>query len=179
MQAGVDQDGGGLDFHNASSLVAAGLLDEATVRTAATRLFTARMELGLLDPPETTPFQEPALSLDTDENRQASADAARQGIVLLANSKGALPLPAIQGAAVIGPNADNPSVLLGNYQGERVDPAGRADLPCSRTLRAARASSCHAMSHCRHSPVHHYAPRRAGARAGQQLGGGHVCARLP
>ena len=79
LKSGVDQDGGGADYDRVASLVQEGLLTEAEVRRciptpvlppstphnrcatpqvrlAASRLFAARIELGLLDPPETTPF---------------------------------------------------------------------------------------------------------------------------
>ena len=89
------------------------------MRRAAAHLFSARVDLGLLDPPEASPFLQDLRELDSDANRAASADAARQGIVLLSNPRGTLPLAfgALQGIAIVGPNADNAAVLLGNYQG--------------------------------------------------------------
>lgn len=89
------------------------------MRTAAARLFAARIELGLLDPPEASNFLEDLRELDSDANRAASADAARQGIVLMSNPRGTLPLAlgTLPGVAIIGPNADNAAVLLGNYEG--------------------------------------------------------------
>lgn len=102
-------------------LIQKGLLTEAEVRTAAGRLFQARLELGLLNPPEAAPYtgMTPMEWLDTDAHRAMSYEAAQQGMVLLKNdalagsATGAapvLPLDAskLAGAtvAVIGPNAD-------------------------------------------------------------------------
>jgi beta-glucosidase-like glycosyl hydrolase len=129
LKTGVDQDGGGTDYLNVPALVGEGLLDDATVRQAATRLFTARVSLGLLDPPEAqdhgpwgglgaTPY-DIAGTLDSDAHRAISLDAATDGIVLLSNSAKALPLTRgkVRKVAVVGPNADVQDVLYGNYQG--------------------------------------------------------------
>ena len=120
---GVDQDGGGTDYDNLPALVANATegLTDAVVRKAATRLFRARISLGILDPPQSQPWSDldvPSL-LDTDYHRALSLDAATQGIVLLVNNKATLPLSlsTIRKVAVIGPNADVPSTLYGNYEG--------------------------------------------------------------
>lgn len=121
LAAGVDQDGGGTDFARVGDLIAAGLLSEAQVRRAATRLFTARMSLGLLNPPQSVPYAhlDAPSTLDSPAHRQLSLEAAQQGIVLLTNPHGALPLnpSKLRKVAVIGPNADAPDTLYGNYAG--------------------------------------------------------------
>ncbi|GAU51523.1 hypothetical protein TSUD_413870 [Trifolium subterraneum] len=55
----------------------------------------------------------------TSANQKLAREAARQGIVLLKNSPGSLPLNAraIKSLAVIGPNA-NARTMIGNYEGE-------------------------------------------------------------
>ena len=124
LKVGVDQDGGGTDYAAVPQLVSAGLLTDAEVRTAALRLFKARLELGLLDAPQVSAYSGLAAErfLDTDANRFASYDAARQGMVLLKNN-GSLVLPwsaaSLAGGtvAVVGPNGDNKDVLFGNYEG--------------------------------------------------------------
>lgn len=111
---------GGLDYYNVQTYINEGYLAEADVRRAATNLFAARMKLGILDMPEAQPFQIDALQhLDSAFHRQLSYEAAQQGMVLLKNDNKVLPLAAaaLTGIAVIGPNADNPDVLYGNYQG--------------------------------------------------------------
>ena len=122
LRVGVDQDGGGVDYATAfPGLVASGALALSDVQLAASRLFSARAALGLLDAPEIAPYRDlsPEAALDTDANRALSLDAARQGIVLMKNDGAALPLSPqrLAGVAIVGPNADVPDVLYGNYQG--------------------------------------------------------------
>ncbi|GAU49529.1 hypothetical protein TSUD_407580 [Trifolium subterraneum] len=56
----------------------------------------------------------------TSANHKLAREAARQGIVLLKNSPGSLPLnaKAIKSLAVIGPNANATRTMIGNYEGE-------------------------------------------------------------
>ena len=55
---------------------------------------------------------------DTDQHRQLALKSARESIVLLKNANRALPLKKdLKSIAVIGPNADSPEVLWGNYNG--------------------------------------------------------------
>lgn len=96
-----------------------GLIDEAAVDRAVRRLFTARLRLGMLDPPEQVPYaQIPIESNDSPEHRALARRAARESIVLLRNEDDLLPLSKdLESIAVIGPNADDLEVLLGNYNG--------------------------------------------------------------
>ncbi len=95
-----------------------GLIDEATIDRAVKRLFAARFRLGMFDPPEQTPFAGIPFAInDSPEHRSLALRAARASIVLLKND-GLLPLAkGLKSIAVIGPNADDPSALLGNYRG--------------------------------------------------------------
>jgi beta-glucosidase len=96
-----------------------GLLAEADIDRALTRLFTARFKLGMFDPPNMVPYaQTPHSVNDSPEHRQLALQAARESIVLLKND-GILPLNrhSLRSVAVIGPNADDVEVLLGNYNG--------------------------------------------------------------
>jgi beta-glucosidase len=105
------------------ALVAAvkqGLVSEAEIDHAVKRLFMARFRLGMFDPPEMVPYAKiPFSENDSPEHRRLALDAARESIVLLKNEKNTLPLRKdIKSIAVIGPNADNVQVLLGNYNGQ-------------------------------------------------------------
>jgi beta-glucosidase len=95
-----------------------GLLKESEIDTALIRLFTARMKLGMFDPPEMVPYSKiDEKELDSAEHRTLARALANESIVLLKND-GTLPLK--QGAikiAVVGPLADQTKYLLGNYNG--------------------------------------------------------------
>jgi beta-glucosidase len=96
-----------------------GLLPEADVDRAVKRLFTARMKLGMFDPPADVPYSKITIAQnDTEPHRQLALKAAQETLVLLKNSDNLLPLGTkYKTIAVIGPNADSVDPLLGNYNG--------------------------------------------------------------
>ncbi|MGW7397653.1 beta-xylosidase/alpha-l-arabinosidase [Streptomyces cyaneofuscatus] len=125
--------------------IAEGLVPEALVDRAVRRVLVQKAQLGLLDedwgpvPPAlagATGVDGPeggggssggnpeglrgTVRLDTDENRALARRVAEQAVVLLRND-GTLPLPADAPAgapariALIGPNADTPTAVLGCY----------------------------------------------------------------
>jgi len=95
-----------------------GILKESEIDRALIRLFTARIKLGMFDPPELVPYSSiDAKKLDSAEHRAMARDIANKSMVLLKND-GILPLK--KGAtriAVVGPLADQTRYLLGNYTG--------------------------------------------------------------
>jgi len=95
-----------------------GYLPESVVDTALIRLFTARVKLGMFDPPELDPYSKiDPKELDSPEHRALARKMANESMVLLKND-GTLPLkPGITKIAVVGPLADQTRVLLGNYNG--------------------------------------------------------------
>lgn len=118
VNAGCDCDCG--DVYSAlGEAVEQGLIDEATIERALARAFTARFRLGMFDPPEQVAYAQIPYSVnDSAEHRALALQAARESLVLLKNDTGTLPLSkSVQRIAVIGPNADDPEVLLGNYNG--------------------------------------------------------------
>ena len=74
----------------------------------------------MFDPPEMVPYARiPFSQNDTSEHRQLALKTARESIVLLKNANRTLPLKKdLKKIAVIGPNADAPEVLWGNYNGQ-------------------------------------------------------------
>ena len=123
LKAGTDLDCG----RTYDSLVAAvrqGLVSETLVDTAVIRLFTTRFRLGMFDPPSQVRWaQIPFGDNDSPAHRALALDVAHESMVLLKNAGGLLPLRKDLGTiAVIGPNADQPFVLLGNYNGTPADP---------------------------------------------------------
>lgn len=91
------------------------LVTEETVTRAVERLMEARLRLGMLAddcPYDDIPYDVVACQKHRDINRRM----AQKSIVLLKNS-GILPLSPKAKIAVIGPTADEISVLLANYNG--------------------------------------------------------------
>jgi beta-glucosidase len=95
-----------------------GYLPESTLDTALIRLFTARMRLGMFDPPDMVPYTKiDEKELDSAEHRELAHKLANESMTLLKND-GILPLKSgIKKIAVVGPLADQTAVLLGNYAG--------------------------------------------------------------
>jgi beta-glucosidase len=109
----------GCTYDKIPAAIAQGLLAEADVDACVRRLFTARMRLGMFDPPARVQWaQIPYERNDCDEHRALARTAARESMVLLKNDGGLLPLRKdIRSLAVIGPNAYDPHVLVANYFG--------------------------------------------------------------
>ena len=95
-----------------------GYLKEGDIDVALKRLFTARIQLGMFDPPETVPYTKIDESLlDGPAHRAMARKLANESMVLLKND-GTLPLKtAGTKILVVGPLADQTAVLLGNYNG--------------------------------------------------------------
>jgi beta-glucosidase len=124
VKAGCDLECGAT-YRALASAVRQGLLSESDLDQALRRLFRARIRLGMFDPPDMVPFASLPISVnDCEAHRQVALQAARESIVLLKNAvdgsgAGFLPLDKskLKQVAVIGPNADDHEVLLGNYNG--------------------------------------------------------------
>ena len=118
VKAGTDLTCGN-EYRALPEAVKQGLITEAEINRSLERLFTARFKLGMFDPPARVPFSKiPYDEVDSDAHRQIALEAARKSIVLLKNENNVLPLAStIHSIAVIGPSADDPIALLGNYNG--------------------------------------------------------------
>ncbi|ESW31074.1 hypothetical protein PHAVU_002G206800 [Phaseolus vulgaris] len=119
--AGLDLNCGRFLGQYTEGAVKQGLIGEASINNAVSNNFATLMRLGFFDG---NPSKQPYGNLGpkdvcTPANRELSREAARQGIVLLKNSPGSLPLnaKAIKSLAVIGPNANATRVMIGNYEG--------------------------------------------------------------
>ncbi|HTQ97072.1 MAG TPA: glycoside hydrolase family 3 N-terminal domain-containing protein, partial [Candidatus Acidoferrum sp.] len=95
-----------------------GFLKESQIDTALIRLYTARMKLGMFDPPALVPYTKiDEKELDSAEHRELARVLANESMVLLKND-GTLPLAKKNlNIAVVGPLADKTTYLLGNYTG--------------------------------------------------------------
>ncbi|MBB4928084.1 beta-glucosidase-like glycosyl hydrolase [Kitasatospora kifunensis] len=107
--------------------VASGAAPEALIDWALRRVLVQKIQLGLLDPtwsPVSAALAEADLSdaqalrgsvdLDRPANRSLAGQIAEQAVVLLRND-GILPLRGPLRIALIGPNADEPTAVLGCY----------------------------------------------------------------
>jgi beta-glucosidase len=96
-----------------------GLVTEKEIDESLSWLLKTRFRLGLFDPPEMNPYT----SISTDvincnKHRQLAREAAQKSVILLKNKDNVLPLDKdIEYIYVLGPNATNLDVLLGNYYG--------------------------------------------------------------
>ncbi|MFW5981487.1 MAG: glycoside hydrolase family 3 C-terminal domain-containing protein, partial [bacterium] len=107
-------------YESLKKAIKEGMISEETIDKSVKRLLKARFKLGMFDPEEKVPFSKiPYEVNDSKENRQMALETARQSMVLLKNDDSILPLDKnkIKNIAVIGPNADDKDVLLGNYSG--------------------------------------------------------------
>ncbi len=109
----------GTEYGSLGEAVQRGLISEAEIDAAVLRLFTARIRLGEFDPPQMVPYAQIPFSVnDRPEHDRLALETARASLVLLKNDNQALPWPkSLKKIAVIGPNADNVELLLGNYNG--------------------------------------------------------------
>ena len=106
------------DYVKYLDAVKQGLLSEKDLDVAVKRLFTARMRLGMFDPPDKVPYaQTPDSEIDSAPHRELALKAARESMVLLKND-GVLPFaPSVKNILVVGPLAESVQVLHGNYSG--------------------------------------------------------------
>ena len=105
----------GTAYQYLKAAAAMNLISEETITAAVEKLFTARFRLGMFDDDceyDTIPYD----VVECDKHLELAKKMAEESIVLLKND-GILPLKGTEKIAVIGPNADNFSVLIANYNG--------------------------------------------------------------
>ena len=119
-----------------------GLLDESVLDRSVSRVLRVKFEMGLLD---LAPAK--VVAHDLAAEREHALRIARESIVLLEND-GTLPLAAGSGrVAVIGPSADDPRNLVGDYAHQLhidtlldVDESIATSTPLAPSLHAVRPS---------------------------------------
>ncbi len=119
VKSGTDLECGSVYSTALFDAVKQGLVTENEISVSVKRLFTARFRLGMFDPPEIVKYTRiPITENDSREHRALSLRAAHESIVLLKNTNNILPIKKeVKRIAVVGPNADNYLILLGNYNG--------------------------------------------------------------
>ncbi|WP_307060410.1 glycoside hydrolase family 3 N-terminal domain-containing protein [Streptomyces achromogenes] len=118
-------------FEGAQEAVARGLVDEKQIDDAVRRVLRLKFELGLFEDPRAPDPERQAQVIGCRQHADLNLETARRSLVLLRN-EGILPLDgglssngtgraASQGPprtiAVIGPNADSPQAMLGDWAG--------------------------------------------------------------
>ncbi len=118
-------------FDGAQEAVARGLLTEAEIDGAVRRVLRLKMELGLFEDPRAPDAARQAAVIGCAEHAALNLEVARRSLVLLRND-GVLPLDGGLAAgddgravalgpsrtiAVVGPNADAPQAVLGDWAG--------------------------------------------------------------
>ena len=127
LKAGTDIEcvyGPGQAFPQLGDAVHQQLVTEADLDQALRRLFRARFDLGMFDPPESYAFGRiPLTENNSPEHRALALQAARESMVLLKNKDGALPLKTgVKRIAVVGPTAELVQSLQGNYNAPPPEP---------------------------------------------------------
>jgi len=109
----------GTEYKDLPEAVAKGQITQSTIEQSLKRLFVARIRLGLFDPPPLVPFSSIGMEqVSSVEHRGLALEAAEKSIVLLKNQDHLLPLRSLpKNIAVVGPAADDPDTMLGNYYG--------------------------------------------------------------
>jgi beta-glucosidase-like glycosyl hydrolase len=121
LNAGEDLDCGSFITTYLTECMANNSVAKAIAEKRLGELLSVQMRLGMFDAPELQPFKTlNASDVDTPEARALALRAAEEGIVLLENNNGYLPLDptSLKTVAVIGPNAASGFVMLGNYFGQ-------------------------------------------------------------
>ncbi len=106
-------------YRAAQDAVAQGLLEEAEIDAAVSRILRLKFELGLFENPRSPDAALQAQVIGIPEHRELNLEVARKSLVLLRNN-GTLPIDAVATAkriAVIGPNANDTQAVLGDWAG--------------------------------------------------------------
>ncbi len=140
IKSGTDLECGRF-FKHLRAAVDQNRITEKELDIALKRLFIARMKLGMFDDSTRVKWARiPYSMVDREAHRQLALETARKSMVLLKNEGQILPLKKdLKTVAVIGPNADQWLMLLGNYNGVPADPVTplrgiREKLPNAKVL---------------------------------------------
>ncbi|CAL0300219.1 unnamed protein product [Lupinus luteus] len=121
IKAGLDLDCGPFLAVHTENAVKKGLLNEGDVNNALVNTLTVQMRLGMFDgEPSAQPYGHLGpRDVCTPAHQELAHEAAKQGIVLLKNNGPSLPLSLRRHhtVAVIGPNSDVTTTMIGNYAG--------------------------------------------------------------
>jgi len=130
LNAGTDIDCGSIYPQYLPDAIASGMTTEAALDASLRRTFYLQFLTGRFDPLAGQPYSRiPLEELGSPAHAALSFDAALQGMVLLRNDAGVLPLPTGKRIAVIGPHGNTTGDLAGTYF-EWLCPGGQDDTSC-------------------------------------------------
>ncbi|WP_288444714.1 glycoside hydrolase family 3 C-terminal domain-containing protein [uncultured Chryseobacterium sp.] len=106
-------------YNNLNKSLASGLITEKDIDESMRRILKGWFELGMLDPKSSVHWNTiPYSVVDSEEHKKQALKMAQKSIVLMKNENNVLPLSRnIKKIAVVGPNADDGLMQLGNYNG--------------------------------------------------------------
>ncbi|MFI3282920.1 MAG: glycoside hydrolase family 3 C-terminal domain-containing protein, partial [Rikenellaceae bacterium] len=119
VKVGTDLDCGS-SYKQLLQAVEDNIILERQIHKSVKRLFEIRMRLGMFDPADRNPYASINQDvIDCDEHKALALKMAHESMVLLKNKKNTLPLnpKKVKRIAVVGPNAKNEGVMMGNYFG--------------------------------------------------------------
>lgn len=114
LRAGVDADLGANAYALLGDAVKKHLIDEKEIDAAVRRILRLKFEMGLFENPYVAP-QKAAKEVGEIQAKEVAQEVARASITLLKNDHHTLPLKKNLSIAVVGPNADSPYNMLGDY----------------------------------------------------------------
>lgn len=111
--------GWGYAYNKLPQAVNKGLIDEKEIDERLARVLVGRFDLGEMDNDSLVSWSKIPMSVvDSKEHQALALKMAQESMTLLQNKNNILPLSkSIKKIAVIGPNADDEPMLLGNYNG--------------------------------------------------------------
>ena len=120
VNAGMDQNSNTISPSHMSAALAEKLTTETIVRAAAARVLAQRLRLGHFDALEVTPSSLLSLGptdVGTAAARATADEGVRQGVTLLRNIDGVLPLRRGSRIAVVGPTSLSVTAAIGDIYG--------------------------------------------------------------
>ncbi|MDM8159978.1 xylan 1,4-beta-xylosidase [Labilibaculum sp. K2S] len=118
--AGTDVEcGWGYDYAKLPEAVERGLIAEKEIDQHLKNVLVGRFDLGEMDDDSLVSWSKIPMSVvDSKQHQELALMMARESMTLLQNKNNILPLSkSVKKIAVIGPNADDEPMLLGNYNG--------------------------------------------------------------
>lgn len=111
--------GWGYAYNKLPQAVDKGLIDEKEIDERLARVLVGRFDLGEMDNDSLVSWSKIPMSVvDSKEHKTLALKMAQESMTLLQNKNNILPLSkSVKRIAVIGPNADDESMLWGNYNG--------------------------------------------------------------